>query len=105
MRQLGNPTLFCHGLEVDPTGRITGYRLRQPDAKRKAVQALHSLNFQVIAAGDSYNDTAMLSEADTGIFFRPPENVIREFPQFPVTEEYAELAAAIEESLAAWVSE
>jgi len=91
MRQLGWPTLFCHALEVESGGRIAGYRLRQPDPKRKAVQAFHGLNFRVIASGDSYNDTTMLKEADAGILFRPPENVIREFPQFPVAHEYEEL--------------
>ena len=99
MRQLGNPTLFCHSLEIDGGGRVTGYRLRQPDQKRKAVQALHFLNFRVIAAGDSYNDTAMLAEADAGILFRAPDNVIREFPQFPVTREYGELRNEIDRAL------
>lgn len=94
MRQLGWPTLFCHRLEVDPRGRVTGYRLRQRDQKRRAVQALRSLEFAVIAAGDSYNDTAMLAEADAGILFRPPDNVIREFPQFPVTTDYDGMRAA-----------
>lgn len=96
MRQLGWPTLFCHRLEVNAGGRITGYRLRQPDQKRAAVQAFQALNFRVIAAGDSYNDTAMLAAAEAGILFSPPENVIREFPQFPVTRTYAELRAAFE---------
>ena len=91
MRQLGWPTLFCHSLDVDATGRITAYRLRQADQKRRAVQAFHGLNFRVIAAGDSYNDTSMLGEADAGILFRPPQNVIDEFPHFPVTREYPEL--------------
>ncbi len=103
MRQLGWPTLFCHSLEVDGSGRITAYRLRQADPKRKAIQAFHSLNFRVIAAGDSYNDTTMLAEADAGILFRPPQNVIDEFPQFPVTRGYEELqrefAKASERSL------
>lgn len=98
MRQLGHPTLFCNGLEVDGDDRITGYRLRQADGKRKAVQALHSLAFRVIAAGDSYNDTTMLAEADAGILFRPPDNVIREFPQFPVTTGYDELERAFVEA-------
>jgi len=93
MRQLGWPTLFCHSLEVDPGGRITAYRLRQRDQKREAVKAFHGLNFRVIASGDSYNDTAMLGEADAGILFRPPSNVIAEFPQYPVASEYAELEA------------
>ena len=94
MRQLGWPTLFCHRLGVDADGRIADYHLRQPDQKRRAVQAFHGLNFRVIAAGDSYNDTAMLGEADAGILFQPPDNVVREFPQFPVTRSYAELREA-----------
>jgi len=96
MRQLGEPTLFCHDLELDAAGRVIGYRLRQDDSKRRAVQALRSLQFTTIAAGDSYNDTAMLAEADAGILYRPPENVVREFPQFPVTRSYEELRAAFE---------
>ena len=96
MRQLGDPTLFCHDLEIDAAGRVTGYQLRQPDSKRRAVQALRGLQFTTIAAGDSYNDTAMLAEADAGILYRPPENVVREFPQFPVARDYAELRAAFE---------
>lgn len=96
MRQLGWPTLFCHRLLIGAGGRIENYRLRQPDQKREAVRALHGLRFRVIAAGDSYNDTAMLGEADAGILFSPPENVIREFPQFPVTRNYSELRDAIE---------
>ncbi len=94
MRQLGHPTLFCHRLVTDAQGRITDYRLRMADQKRAAVAAFHGLNFQVIAAGDSYNDTSMLSEADVGILFRPPDNVIREFPHFPVTRTYEELREA-----------
>lgn len=94
MRQLGYPTLMCHGLGVDANGRITDYFLRQPDQKRAAVKAFHGLNFRVIAAGDSYNDTNMLSEADAGILFCPPDNVIAEFPQFPVARNYGELQAA-----------
>jgi phosphoserine/homoserine phosphotransferase len=94
MRQLGWPTLFCHRLVVAADGRIADYQLRQPDQKRRAVEAFHGLNFRVIAAGDSYNDTSMLSEADAGILFSPPENVIREFPQFPVTRDYEELREA-----------
>jgi phosphoserine/homoserine phosphotransferase len=93
MRQLDWPTLFCHKLETDAAGRIENYRLRQADSKRKAVEAFHGLNFRVIAAGDSYNDTSMLAEADAGILFCPPQNVIDEFPQFPVATTYAELQA------------
>ena len=99
MRQLGWPTLFCNRLVVDADGRILDYRMRQPDPKRQAVRALHGLNFRVVAAGDSYNDTAMLAEADAGILFRPPDNVVREFPQFPVTRDYDELRAAVEGAL------
>lgn len=93
MAQLGNPTLFCHKLEMDAQGSIVDYHLRQVDPKRKAVQALHGLNFRIIATGDSYNDTTMLGEADAGILFSPPQNVINEFPQFPVAMNYDELAA------------
>ena len=96
MRQLDWPCLFCHTLEVDDAQRITGYRLRIDDGKRRAVNALRELNFHVVAAGDSYNDTTMLDEADGGILFRPPDYVIRDFPQFPVTRTYDELRAAIE---------
>lgn len=91
MRQLGWPTIMCHKLETNEEGRITNYLLRQPDQKRMAVKSLHALNFKVVAAGDSYNDTGMLSEADKGILFDAPANVIREFPQFPVTTNYEEL--------------
>jgi phosphoserine/homoserine phosphotransferase len=94
MAQLGYPTLFCNSLVVAGDGRITDYRIRIRDGKRKAVMAFKLLNFDVIAAGDSYNDTSMLTEADAGILFRPPENVVREFPQFPVTTTYDELRAA-----------
>jgi phosphoserine/homoserine phosphotransferase len=94
MRQLGFPTLFCHRLVSDADGRVTDYRLRMRDQKREAVKAFHGLHFKVIAAGDSYNDTSMLGEADAGILFRPPENVIEEFPHFPVTHSYDELREA-----------
>jgi phosphoserine / homoserine phosphotransferase len=94
MRKLGFPTLFCNALEVDAGGRITGYRLRIADGKRHAVEALRALNFRTVAAGDSYNDTTMLAAADAGILFRPPDNVVRDFPHFPVTHTYAELQAA-----------
>jgi len=91
MRQLGFPTLFCHRLEADASGRIVDYKLRQKDPKRQCVKAFHALNFRVIAAGDSYNDTTMLGEADVGILFKAPANVISEFPQFPSVTEYDEL--------------
>jgi phosphoserine / homoserine phosphotransferase len=95
MRQLGYPTLFCHDLVVDGDGRVRDYRLRMRDQKRESVQAFRALNFRTIAAGDSYNDTTMLAAAHAGILFRPPENVIAEFPQFPVTQTYDELRAEI----------
>lgn len=100
MRQLGWPTLFCHRLEADASGRVVNYHLRMPDQKRASVAAFKAINFRTIAAGDSYNDTSMLKEADAGIFFRPPANVIAEFPQFPVTRDYEELQAAIVEASA-----
>ena len=91
MRQLDFPTLFCHRLVADERGAIVDYKLRQEDPKRQCVNAFHGLNFRVIAAGGSYNDTTMLSEADTGILFRAPDNVIAEFPQFPSVTSYDEL--------------
>ena len=94
MRQIGYPTLFCHNLEIDDTGRVVDYHLRLADQKRLAVEAFRTLHFQTIATGDSYNDTSMLSAADSGILFRPPDNVVREFPQFPVTRTYDELRDA-----------
>lgn len=100
MKQLGFPTLFCHSLEVDPDGRIINYKLRMPDQKRSSVKALKELCFKVIAAGDSYNDTTMLIEADSGILFKPPQNVIDEFPQFPVANDYEELRTAFEKAAA-----
>lgn len=95
MRQLGWPTLFCHSLEVAEDGRITGYRLRMPDQKKASVQALQGVTFRVIAAGDSYNDTAMLLAADAGILFDPPQNVVDEFRQLPVARGYDQLRAEI----------
>ena len=95
MRQLGLPTLFCHELIVDDAGRVRDYRLRLRDHKRESVKVFRQLNFHTIAAGDSYNDTAMLAAAHAGILFRPPANVIAEFPQFPVTKSYDELRSAI----------
>ena len=95
MEQLAWPTIFCHDLEIDAEGRVAKYRLRQPDQKRKAVAAFRSLNYRVIAAGDSYNDTTMLGEADTGFLFRSPDNVKAEFLQFRSAEEYDELMGLI----------
>jgi phosphoserine/homoserine phosphotransferase len=95
MEQLGFPTLFCHRLETDAHGVVTDYRLRMPDQKRASVRAFKSLAFRVTAAGDSYNDTAMLLEADAGVLFRPPQNVVEDFPQFPVVRDYRGLMGAI----------
>lgn len=95
MRKLGSPTLFCHRLAVDDNGRITDYLLRQKDPKRASVKALHSLNYRIIAAGDSYNDTTMLAEADQGILFHAPDNVINAFPQFPAVHSYGDLKREI----------
>ena len=100
MRQLAWPTLFCHSLEADASGMLVNYHLRMPDQKREAVKRFKDLNFTVVAAGDSYNDTAMLGEAHAGILFHPPENVIREFPQFPVTLNYDELRGEIDQAFA-----
>ena len=94
MKKLDYPTLFCHKLITDDAGNILNYELRQSDQKTKAVKALQGLNFQVISAGDSYNDTGMLQQADAGILFCPPEKVIQEFPQFPVTRNYNEFQMA-----------
>ncbi len=91
MRQLGFPTLFCHKLETDEEGRITDYKLRQVDPKRQSIRAFQLLNYRCIAAGDSYNDTTMLKQAESGILFKSPDNVIAEFPQFPAVHEYDDL--------------
>lgn len=96
MRQLGRPTLFCHRLVIDADGFVADYRLRQPNPKFHAVNALKSLNYQVIAAGDSFNDTGMLGAADAGFFIHPPESIVAMFPQFPVNRSYAELKASID---------
>lgn len=95
MRQLGYPMLLCHRLEIDEKGMVVGYKLRQKEAKRESVKAFKGLKYQVLAVGDSYNDTLMLSEAHAGILFRPPQNVINDFPQFPVTRDYTELKNAL----------
>lgn len=90
MAHLGWPTLLCHRLVV-ADDRIVDYRLRMPDQKRHAVEALRSLNYRVVAAGDSYNDTSMLAAADAGFLFHAPANVIAEFPQFPALDTYGQL--------------
>ena len=102
MAQLGMPTLMCHKLEADASGMLVNYHLRMPNQKMEAVRRFKEINFKVIAAGDSYNDTAMLTEADAGILFCPPQNVINEFPQFPVTRNYAELRAEIDKAYASF---
>lgn len=94
VRQLGWPTLFCHRLVVE-NDRITGYQLRLADQKRHAVEAFQRLNYNVIAAGDSFNDTAMLCQADTGILIHAPENVIAQFPQLPAVHSHEELLKLI----------
>ena len=102
MAQLGMPTLMCHKLEADANGMLVNYHLRMPNQKMEAVRRFKEINFKVIAAGDSYNDTAMLGEADAGILFCPPQNVIDEFPQFPVTRNYTELRTEIDKACASF---
>ena len=96
LAKMGYPTLLCHRLDIQRSGRITGYQLRMPNHKWAAVEAFRGLNYLVCAAGDSYNDTRMLTAADAGFLFRPPQNVIDEFPEFPVYTEYSELLEALE---------
>ena len=95
MKQLEYPTLFCHQLVIDDKGCIVDFHLRQEDQKTKAVKALQGLNFKVISAGDSYNDIGMLKQADSGIFFCPPESVVKEFPQYPIANSYKEFKALL----------
>lgn len=96
MAKLGHPALLCHKLEVNESGRITDYLLRQRDPKRQAVRAFQLLNYRVIAAGDSYNDTTMLKQAEAGILFHAPQNVIDEFPQYPAVQTFADLKKTFE---------
>ena len=96
MAKLDHPMLLCHRLTVQ-NDRIVGYRLRQDDPKRQAVRAFHSLNYRVLAAGDSFNDTGMLDEADAGVFFNAPANVVAEFPQFDAVDSYGALAARLDQ--------
>jgi phosphoserine / homoserine phosphotransferase len=95
MAKLGWPTLMCNSLQIDSTGAIADYHLRQPDGKRKVVEAMHSLNFRVIAMGDSYNDLSMLQSAEAGLLFQPPDSIKAAYPQIPVTTDYASLKAAL----------
>lgn len=99
MRQLAWPTIFCHQLEVAPDGRITDYKLRQPNQKQKAVAAFQSLNYRVLAAGDSFNDTTMLGQANAGFFFHAPKSIQDQFPQFPAYDRYEDLLAAMKAAL------
>ena len=99
MEKLGMPTLFCHSLEVDKTGKICDYKLRLKDAKKEAVRGFKKLNFQTIAAGDSFNDVTMLREADKGIFFRPPTEIAKQFPQFLVVQNYNEFKTILSEMI------
>ena len=98
MQQLDFPTLFCHKLVTNSSGDIVNYKLRQKDQKTKAVKALQGLNFQVISAGDSYNDVGMLQQADAGILFNPPASVVDEFPQFPVAKDYKDFKITFEKA-------
>jgi phosphoserine/homoserine phosphotransferase len=99
MHQLKWPALFCHRLEVDAHNRITGYKLRLPDQKRESVRALQTLNYSVVAAGDSFNDTTMLAQADHGFLFHAPESIVKQFPQFPAYDDYDVLLRAIVERI------
>jgi len=96
MAKLNHPTLLCHTLVIDDSGRIADWEIRYEDHKRKTVESLLEMNFHVIAAGDSYNDTSMLTTASAGILFKPPDNVVDEFPQFPVARDFSKLLQAIE---------
>lgn len=95
MKKFGFPALLCHNLTVDPAGNITDYNIRIKDQKKKAVKALQSLNYHVIGFGDSYNDIGMIRQADRGFFFKPPESVVTDYPEIPVTRDYAELKTMI----------
>jgi phosphoserine / homoserine phosphotransferase len=98
MKKLGYPTLFCHTLEVSENNSVIGYKLRQKEGKKKTIQALRSLKYNIIALGDSYNDITMLKEADLGILFCPPQNVIDEFPELPVTTDYEQVKQFLEKA-------
>ena len=99
MKKLDWPTLFCNTLEVESDGRISGYRLRQQDGKRKAVEGFHSMGLKVIASGDSYNDLSMIKKADAGVLFTPPESIVKENPEIPVAVNYTELMKEIDAAL------
>ncbi len=99
IEKLGKPLVLCHNLEVDEKNMITGYKLRQPDPKRKVVEAFQGLKYKVVGIGDSYNDMGMIQQADQGILYRPPEKVVVDFPMFPVTRNYGELKHLISQAL------
>lgn len=99
IEKLGKPLVFCHNLITDENNMITGYQLRQPDPKRKVVEAMQFLNYKVIGIGDSYNDMGMIQQAEQGILFRPPDNVVRDYPMYPVTRSYEELKSLLAETL------
>jgi phosphoserine/homoserine phosphotransferase len=99
IEKLGRPLVLCHNLETDSRNMITGYRLRQPDPKRKVVEAFQNLCYKVIGIGDSYNDMGMIEQADKGIFFCPPDKVVKDYPQYPITRNYTELEALITDYL------
>ena len=99
MKKLAWPTLFCNTLEIESDGRISGYRLRQKDGKRKAVEGFHSMGLKVIASGDSYNDLSMIKKADAGVLFTPPQSIIDENPDIPVAVNYTELMKEIDSAL------
>jgi phosphoserine/homoserine phosphotransferase len=99
MKKLGWPTLFCNTLTIDDSGAIAGYNLRQQDGKRKVVESLRQLNYRIIAMGDSYNDINMLKNADVGVLFCPPEKVVEEYPELPVTRNYDELKTCLKDLL------
>ncbi|MDP3463089.1 MAG: bifunctional phosphoserine phosphatase/homoserine phosphotransferase ThrH [Bacteroidales bacterium] len=99
IHKLGSPLVLCHNLITDQHGMITGYKLRQADPKRRVVEAFQSLTYKVVSIGDSYNDMGMIAQAEKGILYCPPENVVRDYPQYPVTRNYTELEALILKSL------
>jgi phosphoserine/homoserine phosphotransferase len=101
MPKLGFPTVFAHALEVEPGGVITGYRLRMPNSKERAIEGLRHIGFRIMAFGDSYNDTNMLRAADFGVFFNPPANVVADFPHFAAAYDYAQLQAMADDFLLA----
>ena len=97
--KLGHPMILCHRLEIADTGLITGYQLRQKDPKRRVVAAFQSLNYEVVATGDSYNDISMLEQADQGMLFRPSDKVVLDHPEFPIARDYPELQAMFAQAL------